>query len=280
MSFFRSVRRVVGAAKRAALHEFGAGGNEPPAAEARPAFAFESDRYAQTFLVRQRPTSPPEGRLPRRVFTLWTGDNDLSPNRKKSLDALRNGLRVPLVLVTPDTLSEWVVPEHPLHPAYENLSLVHRSDYLRAYLLHHHGGGYTDLKVPTGPWTEAFDAADRDDSAWLIGCAERNAGDVAQVGGATGRDLAANYASLATCCSMISRAKSPFTTEWLREVERRLDYFAPHLEEEPGDILGSKPEYPVKWTALMGDVYHPLQLKYLDHVMLHQALYLDYENYR
>ena len=50
--------------------------------------------------------------------------------------------------MTPANLQDWVVAGHPLHPAYNDLSLVHRSDYLRAYLLHHHGGGYCDLKRP------------------------------------------------------------------------------------------------------------------------------------
>ncbi|MEU5467039.1 hypothetical protein [Kocuria salsicia] len=50
-------------------------------------------------------------------------------------------------LVTPENLSDWVLPQHPLHRAYENLSLVCRSNYLRASLTHHHGGGYCDLKA-------------------------------------------------------------------------------------------------------------------------------------
>ena len=32
-----------------------------------------------------------------------------------------------------------------VHPAYEYLSLVHRSDYLRCELLHRYGGLYADL---------------------------------------------------------------------------------------------------------------------------------------
>ena len=59
---------------------------------------------------------------------------------------------VDLVLVTPDNLGEWLVDDSPLHPAYEDLSLIHRSDYLRGYLMHHHGGGYIDIKQPLGSW--------------------------------------------------------------------------------------------------------------------------------
>ena len=53
---------------------------------------------------------------------------------------------IPVLLVTPDDLAAYVLPEHPLHEAYEGLSFVHRSDYLRCYFLNFHGGGYADIK--------------------------------------------------------------------------------------------------------------------------------------
>lgn len=60
---------------------------------------------------------------------------------------LREWIGLPVELVTPKNLSDWVLPQHPLHRAYENLSLVCCSKYLRVSLTHHHGGGYCDLKA-------------------------------------------------------------------------------------------------------------------------------------
>ena len=113
--------------------------------------------------------------MERRVFVLWTDERSLTANRAAALDGMRRvcaaeGVRVELV--TPETLDLWTGPHAataagcgglplpasgssssnnrlpPLHPAYEHLSAVHRSDYLRAYLALHWGGGYCDLKRP------------------------------------------------------------------------------------------------------------------------------------
>lgn len=43
-------------------------------------------------------------------------------------------------------LPYFILPEYPLHKAFEFLSAVHKSDYLRSYLLYHYGGGYSDVK--------------------------------------------------------------------------------------------------------------------------------------
>ncbi|WP_310529783.1 hypothetical protein, partial [Nocardioides sp.] len=115
--------------------------------EARPP-VWSRGNFGGSFLDRDVfPTrSAPSQSIPRRVFALWTGDNDLTPNRRAALAELRAQEDLVVVLVSPANLSEWLIRAHPPHPAYEHLSLVHRSDYLRCYLLHHHGGAYCDLK--------------------------------------------------------------------------------------------------------------------------------------
>ncbi|WP_370894807.1 capsular polysaccharide synthesis protein [Janibacter sp. GXQ6167] len=108
--------------------------------------------------------------VPRQIFTLWTGDNEMSPNRIAGLTSLQSrNPDIPIIHVTPDNLSEYVVDEHPIHPAYQHLSLVHRSDYLRAYFMHHHGGGYSDIKSTSHSWTAAFDRITREKILWIIG---------------------------------------------------------------------------------------------------------------
>lgn len=243
-------------------------------------YRYRPSRYRRSFLTRPAPETQPAESIPRRVFALWTGDNDLTPNRARNLERMRDVIGVPVVLVTPETLSSWVLDEHPLHAAYEHLSLVHRSDYLRAYLMHHHGGGYCDIKRPLADWSRAFDVINADRDVWLVGCREQRAKDPARLPGALGRDVTMNYTRLATSCSYIVRAGTQFTAEWLREVERRMDYFSPQLAEFPGGVRGEVVGYPVSWNDLLGKVFHPLQLKHLERVRLDASLYLDYADYQ
>ena len=74
-----------------------------------------------------------------------TGHNEMSANRQRCLASMKENIGVPLILITPDNLQEYILDSHPLHEAYPYLSNVHKSDYLRAYFMHHHGGGYADI---------------------------------------------------------------------------------------------------------------------------------------
>lgn len=245
----------------------------------RRPYAFDPARYRRSFVVRPSPDVTP-GEVPRRVFTIWAGDNELTPNRRRSLEAMRETIGVPVVLITPDTMLDWVVDGHPLHPALEHLSLVHRSDYLRAYLLHHHGGGYLDLKTPTVSWNPAFERFAADPSAWIASYPEARAQDPARLPGQLGRDIALNFPRLAGSGAILARPHSPFTAEWLRELHRRLDYLAPQLAEFPGGVRGEVVGYPVSWTDLMGKIYHPLQLKHLAHIRQDASLLPQLTDYQ
>ena len=108
------------------------------------------------------------------VFCAWTGRNAMSADRSAALQSLMLNIGCPVVLLTPDTLTNWVLPEHPLHPAYPYLSLTHKADYLRVYMMYHHGGGYTDIKRVTRNWRPLFEAllSSRRIALWpLNGCA-------------------------------------------------------------------------------------------------------------
>lgn len=95
-------------------------------------------------------------RIDRKVYMFWTGNNAITENRARNIELTKNNLGVDLLLVTPDNLGEYILPEYPLHPAYQYLSNVHKSDYLRAYFMHHHGGGYADVKLFENDWNSAF----------------------------------------------------------------------------------------------------------------------------
>lgn len=247
--------------------------------EKRRPYSYTPGMYRRSFV--NWDSEPSEGGvLTRRIFTIWTGDSAMPEARERGLDALRSmqtGIEV--VLVTPDTLSSWIVPGAPLHSAYENLSLVHRSDYLRAYLLHHHGGGYSDVKASFHHWGAAFDQLEEQD-LWVLGYPERSTQWVAQLPRALGRDLKRYYRIVPGGGALIMRPNSTFTREWLAEVERRLDYFQPLLAQNPGGIRNEVLPYPVSWNDLLAKVTHPLALKHHRRVAVREDLLPDLIDYR
>lgn len=213
--------------------------------------------------------------VPRRAFVLWTGANEMPPARMEALKQIHGMLEgvAELVLVTPETIGNWVVEGSAIHPAYEHLSLVHRSDYLRCYLMHHHGGGYIDLKPPTGSWADAFDLAETDEGAWVIGYPEIMSRHATYMESPMGRLLRRRYRSLAGNGSFIVRPYTPFTSMWFEEVEARMNYFQAALARNPAvDPFGFGGGYPVPWSALLGQVFQPAQLPYLEHVRLDPQL--------
>ena len=100
--------------------------------------------------------------LNRVVYQVWTGDNPMSDDRRACFDSGLRNIKVPIKLITKDNLQDYVVAGHPLHPAYRYLTPTQKSDYLRNYLMHFHGGGYADIKwfVEDNNWNEAFDILD------------------------------------------------------------------------------------------------------------------------
>ena len=219
-----------------------------------------------------------------RIFGFWTGENPMSDKRKagwKSFGA--TGLKP--ILVTGSTIDAWIVPDHPLHPAYPFLSPVHRSDYLRAYFMHLHGGGYADIKPQSGSWLAAVERIERSRLLWGGGYREVRGGTVwLQNAPIMGRQHVLSHrvprmvASAATLAMRAARplligngayffkAGSPLTCAWLVEVERRLDLMLPALKHAPADNvrarLGDANGYPVPWSGIHGDVLHPLALRF------------------
>jgi hypothetical protein len=224
--------------------------------------------YGGTFLDRDViPPTLDSHQLPRRVFVLWTGDNELTPNRRAALDEMRARQSVEVVLVTPENISEWWIATHPPHPAYENLSLVHRSDYLRSYLLHHHGGAYCDIKRGYGPLADCITRLEQSPDHWLMGYPELGSRHVAAVEGELGRALRRHHGVLVGNGAFVARPSTQLTAEWLAEVERRLDEHAHELSRHPGTTWGDNPGYPIPWGDLLGAVLQPLTLKHREHVL-------------
>jgi hypothetical protein len=240
------------------------------------AFDHFLDRDAPPDMVSPTPLEPP-----RVLHVLWTGDNPMSEVRRACLDGIRRtNADLEVRLVTPENLDEHLVPGHPLHPAYERLSFVHRSDYLRCYFMHHVGGGYTDVKLPQEPWGPVW-AEFADPDVWMVGQPEVNSDLVANLHGRLRRDVQRQFARLAINSSFVMRPRTPLTAEWYDEVQRRLDYYSRDLERFPAvDPMGATGGYRVTWIALQSQVLHPLQLKHLSHVRTDKRLTVDLDTYR
>lgn len=59
----------------------------------------------------------------------------MSYNRLKGLELLKKNIGFETILVTQNNLNKYIHLDYPIHPAFEYLSAVHKSDYMRTYLL-------------------------------------------------------------------------------------------------------------------------------------------------
>lgn len=244
--------------------------------------------------------------MKRDVFTFWTGDNSMSINRISSIQTIRDNIGVPVHVIDDKALRERYCPELglALHPAYYCLNLAHRADYLRAMFMHFYGGGYLDIKEVNTSWEGHFDRLTASPSAYASGYTEVSPRGVADTYKSakqlrkgfysrikhrleTNR-LRKNHKSLIGCCAFICKPETPFTTAWWSELNRRLDLLhddlhkSPcklHPKEQPQRIYnGVVSTYPVPWTYILGDIFHPLSLKYSDH-LLHDLAPPSFRNY-
>jgi hypothetical protein len=210
------------------------------------------------------------------VFGFWFGGpSKMSSARLQALLKINLRLGVPFLLITENNVASFQVAGHPFHPALPYLSATHKSDYLRMYFLHHYGGGYTDLKPPSGNWIESMNVF-RSSKALIAGYSESRPTGVAQLPGVLGDDLRKNYDRILSVCCLLAKPNTEFTSQWLLEVIQKLDDKfdslarspASHVADYFGKILdnGGPSSYPFKWTELLGDILHPLMLRYLPQI--------------
>lgn len=90
---------------------------------------------------------------------------------------------------------------------------------------------------------------------------------------------------------MICRPNTPFTTEWFKKLTKFMDRYYPILKKHPAIFTREaydrppekwcrdekdpvlrkipcpkkKTKYPISWNRLLGQIFYPLQVKYLEH---------------
>lgn len=228
-----------------------------------------------------------DGLKSRTVFCIWSGHNPMSVQRIQALWSIYNNTGCPVALVTPHRLSDWVMPSAPLHPGYALLSETHRADYLRCYLMHHYGGGYSDIKHSSASWHPFFTALQRS-NAIALGYTEIPNG-MPHLAGELGQRIQREFFRVIGLCAFIFRRKTSITTAWYQQMtdllDRRLDELCAHPAQHPQDQFGVElpngqfSRYPFRWAELLGEIFHPLVYEHRDQ-LLHAAIAPQFFGYR
>ena len=224
----------------------------------------------------------------RTIFCFWEGT--MSPSRETCFSSLINNSRCPVVYMSHDSfVYDWQKEKSPIHPGYHYLSSTQKSDYVRGYMMHHYGGGYTDIKYTTKRWDTAFDELSKSRFHLGAGYTEIGPHGVAPIDGPLGDEMRANSDQLIGMCSFIFKPYTPLTDEWFKNLHQMLDDIYPILEKNPaqyhadhkGFILpsGVPSGYPIRWTGVGGDIVHPVVYKYRSEI-LHVDIAPQFDNYR
>ncbi len=226
-------------------------------------------------------------KMNRSIFTFWLGQSPMSANRIQSLWSIFNSVCCPINYLTSNTLDQWIGNKN-LHPAFPYLSSVHQADYLRCYVMHHFGGGYTDIKPTWKNWNPFFEAVEKS-ASYGAGYQEISPKSIAYVGGELQNEMQRNFQSIIGYCAFIFKPKTLFTEEWLELTNQLLDKKLYDLKLNPArhamDQLGIKfsdgefSSYPLKWTELGGNIFHPLIYKNHSRI-LKLDMNPDFINYR
>lgn len=222
------------------------------------------------------------------IYCFWTGDNEMPKNRRLAYLELVNISGCEVKLITPQNLQNYVLKDHPLHPAYEYLSCVHKADYLRCYFMHHHGGGYSDVKGATHSWKPLFDRLNNDDSKLALGCPETYSWYVAYTHNFKegyafsnlNEEMHNHFPYIIGNTAYIFKSYSPFTYIWIEELHRRLDIVYDDLKRNPGNIWGNNEGYPIPWNSILGQIFHPLSLIYYQQIIRDKRIACNLNNYR
>ncbi len=223
--------------------------------------------------------------VPMVLWSYWA-EGEMNSARKKSFDLLLDHIGVPVFLLNRFNFREMEVSEFPIHPAFEYLSAVHQSDYVRAYLWHFYGGAWHDVKATKVSFAKSWEIF-KDPNVFLVGKPEYPKGP-ARVLDREGRWMPDYWKDLVSVIAWIGRPKTAFSKEVLLDFHFILDQHIDNLRQNPGRhprekkieakskwrsklikmayyFDGRGVYYPLPWT-LFGNIFHPLNLQYKGHV--------------
>lgn len=224
------------------------------------------------------------------VFCTWNGENEMSERRKFGIWSIFENIGCPVVFITNKTVRDWEVPEYPFHPGFQYLSATQKGDYLKTYLLHHYGGGYTDIKPTAVSWALMFQML-RDSDKLGLGYTEVGPHGVAPIGGELQRVMQEHYKEMIGCGAFIFKRKTEFTERWLDTTHAVMDANLVELIKNPAIHpqdhkgiwfynLNRESHYPFTWTGMCGDIFHPIVYAFRDKLIKYDPIAPDFNNYR
>jgi len=218
--------------------------------------------------------------VPKVVFVCWFGgyqveSQKMSKNRFEAFRSLVENIGVPVILITSNNYTNFIKPSHPIHPSFEFLSGVHKSDYMRAYLLNYYGGGYHDIKHRQESWQDCWGDWLFDDNIWIFGRRENNRRAIGYPPNQS--HIQNHYSKLVTMGWVICKPNTEYTKILLQKIEDKLTAKHSDLVEHPGSNsagyyhenpfqMAEENNYPLRWMEIMGEIYHPLMLEFIDHI--------------
>ena len=217
------------------------------------------------WLTVQKPNQGPNAGVTRikeaipHVFLCWTGSTPMSAQRARRLEEFKSKVGLPTTLITPENLAQWTIWE-PLHEAYQYLHETHKADYLRTYLLHFWGGGYSDIKATTANWQPALEALNAQPEMWITGYPE--------IRGGAAWGPAEDYTKLIGNGAYIAKPRTLFTTQWYTRQQQLLTQRLPQLKASyqkwglPGPQGNDAPDYPINWNEMLGHIFHEVNHKF------------------
>lgn len=244
-------------------------------------YQFDPDRYRGSFIVTSLEMDSEPADVPEVLYLFWLGGSEMSPARRSAVERARQlNPSMDVRLLTDDSIETVLVDEAPLHPAYQHLALTHRADYLRAYVMHHHGGGYLDVKTIGTSWEGAFQRLQASRDSWALGYRELGHLSTTSLPGKIQDDVRRNFFRIIGTSGFIFRPGTTLTGEWFEEVCRRLNYYQDLVERNPGGVRGGEGgNESVPKHALLGDVLAPLALKYHKRLIIDDSIRPSFENY-
>jgi hypothetical protein len=130
----------------------------------------------------------------------------MSKKREKAFNILKKHCNVPVILVTDENLKNFILQEYPLHEGFWYLNEQNKSDYIRSYLLHHYGGGYSDIKPITFDWNPYFEELENSHK-YILGSPQPKNG----VSRYLSKIIREEHESLIGACYYIAKQKTTFT---------------------------------------------------------------------
>lgn len=221
--------------------------------------------------------------LSRTIYCVWVGDNNavMNQNRINGLSSLTKNSGVEVVLITNENLSSFILDEYPLHEGFKYLSDVHKADYLRCYLMHHRGGGYSDIKPCDWDWNQYFDQVE---SSYYFGCGAPEDEGPLSTPEIIRNEYGNHWDKMISADLFLFKPYTVFTSYWYNEMMRRMDLYLNQLilhpaknSREAADVFYTN--YPIRWAGILCEIFHPLCVEHT-HRILKTMPYPNRINYR